>query len=439
MIKQCLGILLLVNNMLSKIKRLKKSLSENKDHKTLANNFKYLMILQIAGYIFPLLTLPYLARVIGVEGFGKIAFAVAVIIWFQTITDWGFNYTATRDLAQNRNDREKVSEIFSNVLWSKIFLGIISFILLLILILIIPFFYKNKDILLLTFLLVPANILYAEWFFQAIEKMKYITILSLISKFLFTIMVFLVIREKNDYIYQPLLISLGSIMVGLVSFYIIVAKWGVSVKKPKYSEVRNTIKNSKDVFINNIVHNLYNSFSSVLVGFFGGSISNGILDAGTRFVNMANQFMSIIARVFFPFLSRSTDKHDIFCKINISLAIISSLILFFISPYLIKLFFTEEFSEAILVLKIMSFMLIFSTINNAYGINYMIIKGYEKDLRKITFNFSILGFILAFPLVYYFDYIGAAVNILSIRALIGLTVMYRAKKIKKKIDFGSLV
>ena len=69
----------------------------------------------------------------------------------------------------------------------------------------------------------------------------------------------------------------------------------------------------------------------------------------------------------------------------------------------------------------------------------MIIKGYEKDLRKITFNFSILGFILAFPLVYYFDYIGAAVNILSIRALIGLTVMYRAKKIKKKIDFGSLV
>src|SRR5690606_29807375 len=235
--------------MLSKIKRLKKSLSENKDHKTLANNFKYLMILQIAGYVFPLLTLPYLARVIGVEGFGKIALAVAVIIWFQTITDWGFNYTATRDLAQNRNDHEKVSEIFSNILWSKIFLGIVSFIFLLILILIIPFFYENKDILLLTFLLVPANILYAEWFFQAIEKMKYITVLSLLSKLLFTILVFLIITEKDDYIYQPLLISVGSIVVGLITLYLVVFKWGVKILPPNFQKINKTIKNSKDVFI----------------------------------------------------------------------------------------------------------------------------------------------------------------------------------------------
>ena len=116
--------------MLNRIKVLKNRFSANKDGKALASNFGYLMIMQITGYIFPLLTIPYLARVIGVEGFGKIAFAAAVIVWFQTITDWGFSYTATRDVARNRDSLEKVSVIFSNVLWAKSLLALASFIIL---------------------------------------------------------------------------------------------------------------------------------------------------------------------------------------------------------------------------------------------------------------------------------------------------------------------
>ena len=125
--------------MLNRIKVLKNRLSANKDGKALASNFGYLMIMQITGYIFPLLTIPYLARVIGVEGFGKIAFATAVIVWFQTITDWGFSYTATRDVARHRDNLKKVSEIFSNVLWAKILLASIAFIVLYILTEFIPY------------------------------------------------------------------------------------------------------------------------------------------------------------------------------------------------------------------------------------------------------------------------------------------------------------
>lgn len=68
----------------------------------MAGNFMWLSALQVAGYVFPLITMPYLARIIGVEGFGKIAFASAIMVWIQTIADWGFNLTATRDVAQNR-------------------------------------------------------------------------------------------------------------------------------------------------------------------------------------------------------------------------------------------------------------------------------------------------------------------------------------------------
>lgn len=109
----------------------------NKDGRIIVSNFFYLSLLQVAGYLFPLLALPYLAKVIGIEGFGKIAFASAVMVWIQTVADWGFNYTATRDVAKNRDNKEKVSEIFSNVLWARCLLMIISLIFLSLLILVI--------------------------------------------------------------------------------------------------------------------------------------------------------------------------------------------------------------------------------------------------------------------------------------------------------------
>src|SRR5699024_8912844 len=118
--------------MINKIKALIGTVNKSKDGKVLASNFGYLMLLQTASYVFPLITIPYLARVIGVEGFGKIAFAAAVVVWFQTVTDWGFNYTATRDVAQNKDNLEKVSEIFSNVLWARVLLALISFIIMLV-------------------------------------------------------------------------------------------------------------------------------------------------------------------------------------------------------------------------------------------------------------------------------------------------------------------
>jgi hypothetical protein len=257
------------------INRIKKS----KDGRTLVANFGYLSLLQIAGYIFPLITMPYLARVIGVDGFGKIAFASAVVVWFQTVADWGFNYTATRDVAKNRDDKDKVSEIFSNVLWARCFLMIVSFLLLLLAILIVPIFRENYAVILVTFLLVPGHIMFPDWFFQAMERMKYITILNLLSKLLFTIAVFVFIKNKGDYILQPLFTTLGYIVSGIISMYFILDKWKIKIKSPVFSSIISTIKGSTDVFINNIMPNLYNSFSIMLLGFFGGPVSNGLLDA----------------------------------------------------------------------------------------------------------------------------------------------------------------
>ena len=418
--------------MRSQLDALLARFKKSKDGKVLASNFGYLMLLQIAGYVFPLITIPYLARVIGVDGFGKIAFAAAVIVWFQTVSDWGFNYTATRDVARNRDNLEKVSEIFSNVLWARLLLMVVSFAVLFSLTEAIPYFKENQAILLITFLLVPGHIMFPDWFFQAMERMKYITIFNLLSKAVFTALVFVLIKEKQDYILQPLLMSLGYIVCGIGAMYIILAKWKVKLYAPHWPSIKQTIIGSVDVFINNIVPNLYNSFSTVLLGFYGGSVANGLLDAGRKFVEIGQQFLTVISRVFFPFLSRYSatgDKHSLYMKINLGVAVCGSAVLMMFAPLIIRLFFTPEFEEAITVLRVMSISIVFMALTVIYGTNYLIIIGQERKLRNITLACSLLGLVSAFPLINLYGYFGAAINILGARTILGLSVMWQAKKI----------
>lgn len=148
-----------------KLKLLFFKVLRSKDGKVLVSNFAYLSLLQIASYIFPLISIPYLARVLGVEGLGKISFAAAVIIWIQTVTDWGFDMTGARNVAQSRDNREKVSKIFSDIFWARIFLRFCSLIILILLLLIVPKFRENCVIILFTFLYVPGHILFPAWFF----------------------------------------------------------------------------------------------------------------------------------------------------------------------------------------------------------------------------------------------------------------------------------
>lgn len=395
--------------MLSKLKQLFARLKQSKDGKILVANFGYLSLLQVAGYVFPLITMPYLARVIGAEGFGKIAFAAAIMVWFQTIADWGFNYTATRDVAKNREDKEKVSEIFSNVFWARILLMFVSFVVLSICVMTIPKLRENADVIMISFLMIPGHIMFPDWFFQAMERMKYITILNIISKTLFTIAIFLFIKERDDYILQPLFTSLGFVGSGIIAMYYILIKWKIRLHFTSFKVIIKTIKSSTDVFINNLMPNLWNALSTVLLGFLWGNVANGILDAGKRFQQTCGNLFGVVTRVFYPFLSRRIDQHRLYAKVSMSLAFVMMLLLFVFAPIIIDIFFGEEFSESVIVLRLYAISLLFWALDNVYGVNYMLVNGYDKQLRNMTIISSIVACISAYPLIYVYSYVGVAI------------------------------
>lgn len=423
---------------MSKISGIKKRISNSKDGKTVFANFGYLSLLQIAGYVFPLITMPYLARVIGADGFGKIAFASAIVVWIQTISDWGFNLTATRDVAQNRDDKEKVSRIFSNVLWARCLLTVFSGLLLFIAISIVPYFQENAAIIWITFLLVPGYILFPDWFFQAIEKMKYTTIFNLAFKLIFTVAVFIFIRDREDYLIQPLLTTIGYLICGAGALFLILKKWKYKLYGPNLNEIWKTIKGSTDVFINNLMPNLYNSFSVMLLGFFGGATANGLYDGGSRFPSIFYQFQSVLSRAFYPFLSRRPDKHSFYAKINMATALAGAILLIVVSPWLIKIMLGDEFEKSVIVMQILSFSVVFLAMSYTYGTNYLIIHHEERALRNLTFVSSLIGMCVAVPLVYHFTYIGAAITVLLCRGLLGVGSFVLAKKFMRIFRFHSL-
>ena len=410
-----------------------KNIRNSKDGKVLQENFIYLTVLQITSYVFPILTFPYLTRVLGVSMFGAVSFAAGVVVYFSTVIDWGFNMTSARDIAVSRESRERVSYIYSKTIYGKLLLLAISTILLSILTMTVKVFRENSLVIWMTFLMIPGHIFFPEWFFQGLERMKYTTILNFIIKLIFTGMVFLTIHSPEDYWIQPLLQAFGFSIVGIVATWIIVQQWGYRFVKVSFRECLKYIKESFDIFLNNLMPNLYISFSVLLLGFWGGRAANGILEGGNKFVTVSYQFLMIISRVFFPFLSRRPDKHHILVKIHMSVTLLCAAVLFIFAPWLINTFLSPEYEDSIIVLRLLSVSLVFMSLGTDYGANYLVVVHKERLLRNITIAVALASFLLVWPLIYFYSYIGAACAMLSGRTILGIATYICALKVKREL------
>lgn len=413
-----------IKNIITKVRK-------SHDAKTLMKNFVSLSLIKVIGFITPLIVMPYLSKTIGVANYGLIAFAAAIIVFFETTTDWGFAYTGTRDVAQNRNNLKQASIIYSEVVWGRIFLMIGCFIILLLLIYFIPSLSQNRLLLLFTFLYIPGNTLCQEWVFQAFEEMKYLTIMSVISKIIVTLLVFVVIKDASDYIFYPLLMAGGYLISGLYSQYLARRKLGLHLYWTSFSCIMLRIKKSTNMFLSLLFPNLYTNFTIILLKSVGGCYATGIYSGGNQLQSIIDQLTSILSRTFFPFLARHKEKHYIYVRISGLIAICASGLMLFGADLFVKIFLAPEFHNAATVMRIFSPAPIFMFLMNTYGTNYLVLIGKEKILRNIIMTCSLFGFFLTWIMIYSYSYIGAAITVVSVWGIRGVLTYHYAQKFKK--------
>lgn len=397
---------------------------------SILSNIFYLFLIQLISYALPFLTLPYVTRVVGAEMFGIIAFSSAFILYFNFIVDFGFNYTAVREIAKNKNDITKVSKIFCNIMTARLFLLIIAFVLIFLLTNIFDIFNEHKSIIYFSSLSIVGIYFLPEWFFQGIEKMKYIAIFSFLSKLIFTILVFLFINQKEDYILYPLFQSIGSFFSGLLSIYFILKKYKLKIIIPPTLAIFNTLKQSFNMFISVFLPNFYNNISIIFLTNFSGNSNAGIFEAGNRFIVLSHQLSTVLNRAFYPFLARKIDKHNIFVIFNLIFSIFLSLTLFFSAELIVKYFLTSEFKDSALVIKYMSITPLLFFLNTTYGTGYLSLINKEKELRNIVAGCSIIGFFLSLILIKNYGFIGACLTLIIIRGLMGVITLIYALYIK---------
>lgn len=403
----------------------------SKDGKTLLKNFSYLSILEMTSHFFPLITTPYLARVIGVKGFGILAIGTAVIAYFQSFTNYGFVYTSVRDAARNRSNTEQFSAIVSKTFFSKMVLMLLSFSIIAVCTLTIPFFRDNSVVIWCTALLLPGHVLNTDWVFQALEDMKYITIRSILTKLLFTLLVFVIIRHKDDYLWQPILTAIGTLIPSVWGLYILRRKFNYRVIIPSLKEVFHQLVSGFNMFITVFLPTVYTNFNVLLLSAYNGKQATGIYSGGTKFTSIAFSLFQLLSRTFFPFFARRMDAHKLYVIFSLSLSVIISLLFFVFARPIVMIFLGAEFEETVNVLRIVAFTPIAMSLMNSYGINYLVLKGKEGLMRSIILFVTFVGIGFGIIGAIYFSYIGVACVSLLTQFLRASLITFFAYRIKK--------
>ena len=247
--------------------------------------------------------MPYLVRVLGADKFGLVAFAHALMQYFIIVTDYGFNLSATRDIAANRDDMLKVSQIFSTVMLVRLTLMMAGFGLLYLLVLAIGRFAADPWIFLVSYGLVVGNVLFPVWFFQGMEKMKYSTVMTLIARTLFVVLIFVFVRTESDYILVPLLNSLGLVVAGVISLWMAVKKFHVALRWPGWAIIGKRFRSSFQFFLATLSSSVSSSFNTLILGFLTSNQVVGYYAAAEKlFIAMRAAFYPLV-QALYPYMS----------------------------------------------------------------------------------------------------------------------------------------
>jgi PST family polysaccharide transporter len=406
------------------------------EKKIIAKNYVALLFIQGTNFILPLIIFPYLVRTLGSEKYGLVMVAQSVALFLTIIVDFGFNISATREVANLKNDKEKLSQFYWNVFSIKLVLIIITFLLLLGLIIYVDKFSVDPLIYLFSFGLVLGQAIFPTWFFQGIEKMQVITIVNVAAKLFFTISLFFVVLSPSDYQYVPIFNGLGFVISGLFGF--VFSLQYVKFIFPKLSQVKEIIENSSSLFFSNFAVSLYTSSNTLILGFFAGDSMAGVYASMEKLILAIKSLYSPFYQAIFPNLSTKPydEIRSYIDKMRIPigfLGLIISIIIFFGAKQILMLAFDDALIVGYsAVFQILGLISILSSLNMLYvTLYYPSIKKY-KIRMKILISGGFLNLIIALSLVKFYTIYGVAISAVTTELFILLLAVYfYYKKIKK--------
>lgn len=363
-------------------------------------NFFYSSILTTANYIFPLLTFPYVTRVLGPTNIGICNFVDSIIHYFLLLSMLGIGVVGVREIAKAKNDQKKLSQVFSSLVLLNLLSTVLALVILFVCVLYVPMFREYREMMWVGALKILFNTLLIEWFFKGIENFRYITIRSIIVRTIYVVCVFLLVRSSDDYEIYYLLLTLMIIINAFFNIF-----YSRKFVKFSFSNIsfRPFIGPILIMGLYMVLTSMYTSFNTTYLGVVAGETEVGYYSVATKLYHVLISLFSAFTGVMLPRMSSILSEGRIDDFKNLLNKSVSVLFSFSIPIVIFSIIYAKEivyiiaganFDGAVLPMQIC--------------MPLMIIIGYEQiiiiqglmamDKNKAVFINSIFGAIIGIVL-----------------------------------------
>lgn len=324
---------------------------DNEKMRALKNTFM-LYLMNFSKMIFPLLTLPYLTRVLSVDCYGMVAYVKAIMQYMQLILIFGFTLSATKDIVNADGNKKKIGEITADVLVAKIILACIAFIFLLGMICFIPLLRKNIIYTLLSYVNIVITELLADFLFRGLDKMEVITIRFVISKLVSTILTFIFIKNDSVILFIPIFDILGS-LIAFILVIIEIKKIGLKLHATGLMKSIQMLKESFIYFASDMATTAFGAFNTLLIGIFINETQVAYWSLAMQLVSAVQSLYTPITNGIYPTMIRTKSVKIIkdICIIFLPLVFLGCVFCMIFAKYILILIGGKEYIDAVFVFR----------------------------------------------------------------------------------------
>ena len=395
----------------------------------MAKNVASLFATQFGSYVVPLATVPYLTRVLMPEAFGLVAFMQAVAAYTALIIDFGFSYSGTRSIARAREQPCLVKGLVSDITTAKLLLVITTLVIFAVLQHIVPTMRKHPTALWLGVCIGVAQGLNMYWFFQGMERLALVSLADITCKVAGAAAVFLFVHRPAD-----ALRVLGAQAV----FYSLSVAWMHYrvFRESGFSKINlrsslASLRESYPLFILRSAGGLFSSANALVLGLYAAPSIVGFYAGPDKIVKAVYGLQNPIAASIYPrlaYLAHHDEKQarrlaTVSAYVQIGMMLPLCTLLYFLAPWLVRMFMGPGYGQSVPVLRILCFMLIPGVTAAVLGLQWMVSQGLEKVLNRITIAAGILNISLAYALVGKYQGRGMAFSVVAAETFVMLGII----------------
>lgn len=422
---------------------------ENKE-KSLKKNFCMNAILTMSQFIFPLITFPYVSRIVLAEGTGKVSFATSIISYFAMFAQLGIPTYGIRACAQVRNDKKKLSKTAQEIFIINIIMSILAYIVFFIALCNVPRLKDEKTLLIIVSATIFFNAIGMEWLYKALEQYTYITIRSVIFKFIALIAMFLLIHQQSDYIIYGAISIFASSASNIFNFFN-VHKY-ISLRPVGEYNFKQHLKAVSVFFALSCAATIYVNLDTVMLGFMKTNVDVGYYNAAVKIKTILVSIVTSLGTVLLPRASYYVEhglKEDFYRitkkAINFVFLVATPLMLYFMFFAKEGIFFLSgnTYGGAIVPMQIIMPTLFFIGLTNIMGMQILVPLGKENIVLYSEIVGAVVDLAINYILIPKYASAGAAIGTLVAEIAVWIVqYIYLRKQIKdayKNVRYGILI